>query len=229
VAIGDNWRYSFYSTQLEGIQRLIASLGDQTHDFHIYVRIHPNLTDIDNEQTRGLAALDAPFVTVIPPDSSISTYALLRSCEKAVSFGSTIGVEATYWGVPSILLGPAFYRDLGATYNPRSHDDFMQLLARDLPPRQREPALMYGHYQATFGRPYRHYVSSDHMRGTFRGSRVRQNGVVVAQVGSDQAGRRTAASAAGGCAKSGNQRSRHFARNESKRAAKSRVPACLAT
>jgi len=174
VAIGDNWRYPFYETQLEGIQRLIDSLSDQSHDFHIYVRIHPNLTNVDNEQTRGLAALDAPFVTVVPPDSAISTYALLRRCEKAISFGSTIGIEATYWGVPSILLGPAFYRNLAGTYNPRSHDEFLQLLSRDLPPLERTPALMYGYYQATFGRPYRYYASSDLMRGTFRGSRVRQ-------------------------------------------------------
>ncbi len=71
------------------------------------------------------------------PESSISTYAMMKHCDRVVSFGSTAGLEAAYWGKPSILAGTSFYRNLGATYNPRTHEDLVALImAERLPPKR---------------------------------------------------------------------------------------------
>ncbi len=108
------------------------------------------------------------------------TYRLMRSCEKVLTFGSTTGIEAVYWGRPSVLAGMSYYREMDATYNPNTHDELVQLLRADLAPRAQLPALKYGFYQATFGRPYAYYVPHTRYDGLFNGERVRPTGRLMA-------------------------------------------------
>ena len=115
VAISDDDGHSVYGSQLEGMQRLIETLSHQSHDLHLYLRIHPNLADVDNRQVRELKQLSAPMLTVIDARNPVSSYALIDAAEKVVTFRSTVGIEAVYWGKPSILVGPSFYVDLGGT------------------------------------------------------------------------------------------------------------------
>lgn len=172
VAIGDSWKHPLYETQLEGMRAIIASLQDDPGDLHLYLRLHPNLARVDNEQTREIHALRAPFLSVIPATATVSTYTLMRRADRVLTFGSTAGIEAVYWGVPSILAGTCYYQNLGGTYNPASHEELIALLRADLKPRDIEPALMYGHYLATFGIPFKYYRGLEILKGEFKGSEI---------------------------------------------------------
>ena len=44
----------------------------------------------------------------------------MRLSETIITFGSTIGVEATYMGKKSISIGDSLYKELNCTYNPKS-------------------------------------------------------------------------------------------------------------
>ena len=171
-AIGETWRNPLYDDQEHAVARVARALRGRD-DVHVYLRVHPNLAGLDNAQTRAIAALDEPNLTVIPAESPVCTYALLRAARTVVSFGSTVGIEAVYWGVPSILAGQCYYRGLGGVLLPASHDEVVALLERDLDPGPREPALMYGHFLSTFGTPYRHYAAEGVFEGRFHGRRVR--------------------------------------------------------
>ena len=169
VAVGEGWENPLYASELEGVRAIVRSLRDVTHELRIWVRVHPNLTGIENRQTRGLRELNAPFLTVIPADSPVSTYAMLRNSEKVLTFGSTIGIEAVFWRVPSILAGMSFYRDMGGTYNPTSHVELMELLNASLVPKESDAALRYGYYQASFGIPFEYAEATGFIKGTFKG------------------------------------------------------------
>lgn len=173
AAIGDEWVSPIYSSELTGVLAMVEAMSSVCSRLdrraHLYVRVHPNLSGVDNRQTRGLRTLEGASVTVIEPGSPVSTYALLRAAATVITFGSTTGIEATYWGIPSILAGMSFYRDLGATYNPASHDALVSLMGTCLTPREREPALMYGFYQATFGTAFKYYRARNFDTGEFRG------------------------------------------------------------
>ena len=105
----------------------------------LYLRVHPNLAGVDNRQTQQIAQLDSPLMTVIPADDPTSTYALLRHADTVLSYGSTVGIEAVYWGIPSVLAGASFYRDLGGTYNPATHAELVALLRRRSQPSRKRP------------------------------------------------------------------------------------------
>lgn len=174
VAVGDCWRNPLYRDQTHAIRAIVQSLRGNSRDVHLYLRVHPNLAGVDNRQTRELAEVAAPFVTVIGADDPISSYALLRAAEKVVTFGSTLGIEAVYWGVPSVLAGTSYYRNLGATYNPGSHAEMIEMIGRPLPPKPVTPALIYGHYFATFGTPFRYFSPDGIFSGTFKGRRIKR-------------------------------------------------------
>jgi len=174
AAISDEWRSPLYASQLEGLRAILDSVG---HDerLRLYLRVHPNLRKVSDSFTAGLARLVAPNFTLIPADSPISSYALLHNADKVLTFGSSMGIEATFWGKPSILAGISMYRNLGATHNPASHAELVAMLRADLPPMPKEGALAYGYHRKTFGIPFRYFHADGVFDGEFKSVRLRPN------------------------------------------------------
>lgn len=169
VWVSDEYQHHIYHDQLDGIRHIIESLLPHKDTFHVYLRIHPNLATIENE-LRPLLAMQYENLTTILPTDKTSSYALIAHAAKVVTFGSTVGIEAPYWGKPSILGGKALYQNLGSTYNPASHDELMTLLlSQDLPPRSADGAMMYGYFYNSFGIPFQRYKPKNFFSGTFNG------------------------------------------------------------
>jgi hypothetical protein len=143
---------------------------------HFYFRVHPHLAGRDSTQTRRLRELHGKYcnLTVVDPDSPVDSYALMEQSAAVVTFGSTMGVEACYWGKPSILLGPALYDHEDCAYRPVDHDETIGLIRqRGLPPRPQTGALRYGLWDLERGTPFRHFQANSLRDGTFGGQRVR--------------------------------------------------------
>lgn len=169
VAIGDGWKNRLYSNQLLAISKIAKQLGDSAPGIHLTLRVHPNLKNVDNQRSRQMLALDFPNLTVIPPDAPVDSYELMRASDTVATFGSSVGIEAVYWGRPSVLLGPSFYQNLGGVYRPETHEQAVELLARELDPREKEGALMYGFWQQTRGHRHQFFTSSGLFDGQFKG------------------------------------------------------------
>jgi hypothetical protein len=164
AAIGDAASFALYRDQNEALTRLLERIGANT-DLHLYLRIHPNLGGLDNTQNREVLALRAPNFTLIPAESTIDSYALLSNCNRVLTFGSTIGVEATFWGMPSILFGRALYENLGVAYEPTTYEELERLLTTErLRPQPRLAALKYGYWASGAGydvRAFRDLLAPD--------------------------------------------------------------------
>lgn len=182
ASIGDEWRNPLYESQNAGLQTIIDSLRADPRNIHLYIRTHPNLSLVDNVQTREIAKLEAPFVTVIPPADPVDTYELMRNSVSVLTFGSTTGIEAVYWGVPSILADVCIYGDLGVTYNPATHDELIQMLHADLQPKPIEPTLAFGYFWPTFGVPYQYFTPDGFFLGRFKGVRIRPSLAAQARI-----------------------------------------------
>ena len=140
--------HALYRVQIDGIRAVARMLKDRS-DYHVYLRIHPNLIPIKQPYHLMLYKLSEEFdnLTVIPADSPCSTYDLIDVAEKVVVLGSTAGVEATYRRRPVILIGSALYYRLDVAYKPRTEDELRTLLLTDdLSPKSFADALEYGYY-----------------------------------------------------------------------------------
>ena len=175
-AIGKEWSTSLYQNQEEGIRKIVKSLRDDRDGLHLYIRIHPRLRDpgIPQKQIQSLLQIKEDFVTVIPPGSPISTYALLDKADIVLTFGSTVGIEAVYWGKPSVLAGNSLYHHLGGTYKPASHEEVIDLLTSNLAPKDKKAAIMYGYWMKSHGSPYEYYEDVAVNKGTFKGRFVKE-------------------------------------------------------
>ena len=145
VAIGREFdRHDIFPDQLSGIETILEALKDT--DYNVIVRIHPNLSGINDSFVNRLYDLPRKYrnATIIPPESRISSYTLLENAEKVVTFGSTMGIEAVYWGKPSVLLRAAYYKNLDGCYKPRNKDEAIALLTQTLAPGSKEGAIRYG-------------------------------------------------------------------------------------
>lgn len=149
AAIGKEWEWNFMGgSQLKAIN-IILSLMEPYEDYYFYIRVHPNLKKITYKYHTDYYRLEGKYknVTVISADSPISSYTLLDSCNKIVTFGSSIGIEATYWRKPSILVGKSTYMNLDVTYNPTDEDTLIKLLKNeDLIAKPFYNTLKYGYF-----------------------------------------------------------------------------------
>jgi hypothetical protein len=174
ASLGDEWKNPLYLSQSEGILRIIEDSILNTN-IHFYLRIHPNLVSVSNSDIVFLKKLERPNLTVIQPDSKLSTYHLINACSKTITFGSTAGIEATFMGKPSILAGKSLYCNLGGNYIPSSHEELLKLLNSSLTPMPKDAALMFGFFFSTFGIPFKHYDAEDFGKGKFKGSYISPN------------------------------------------------------
>lgn len=171
VAIGDQWLNPLYESQTAGIVKIAESLRN-SKAVDCFIRLHPNLRGLSNRSISEVNDIEGDNIHLVPPESPISSYAMLFAADVVLTFGSSMGIEATYWKKPSILAGPSFYRSLGSTHNPASHEELIELLENPLEPADDLGALMYGYYFATFGEQFVHFRPESLIGGEFHGNRV---------------------------------------------------------
>ena len=148
---------TLFKSQRDAIQWLVAWADSQdTHQ--LVIRLHPNQKEIcHKDYSFWHNEINGKNVTIIPSHSKINSYKLASKAEKVVSFLSTMGVEATYMGIPSITVGNPIYKGLDAVYEPQSQEQLKQLLEDEIPPKEKENTLPFGYYNLEYGEPCSFY------------------------------------------------------------------------
>jgi hypothetical protein len=112
-------------------------------DLQLLIRVHPaeisgfppSRQPILRELQKRLPQL-APNIIVVPPESDVSTYALMSLCNAAIIYGTKMGVELTSIGLPVIVAGEAWIRNKGLTHDASSPAEYFRILDQ-LPFRER--------------------------------------------------------------------------------------------
>jgi len=106
-------------------------------DLQLLIRVHPaEISGFPPSRQPILAELQkripnlAPNIIVVPPESGLSTYALMSLCNSAIIYGTKMGVELTSVGLPVIVAGEAWIRNKGITLDASTPDEYFQLLSR---------------------------------------------------------------------------------------------------
>lgn len=159
--------------QLSAVKDLISIIKSDSNT-ELIVRVHPHMLKKSTEDLNRWYELAAIGAEVILPQDPTDSYALLDSADIVLSFGSTMGIEATYWSKPSILLGPSAYRGANVAFEPSSKQELGTLLSQDLikklPPR--DGCLPFGYYHLTYGFKFKYYKPHNLSEGLFLGRRL---------------------------------------------------------
>jgi len=147
AAVGDDWdTLKMFPTQYESIVYL---LKNSPKNIHYYLRIHPNLSKVHYKYHTRLLDLPKEFnnITVIPATSEMSTYSILDHVDKVVGFGSTMCIESSFWGKPSILMGPAIFSYEDTCYVPSTPEEAIKMIADEsLKPISNDFIVKFGAY-----------------------------------------------------------------------------------
>ena len=169
AAIGEGATGRIYPQQSAGLRRLARCLAAQSPATHLWVRVHPNDNNPVAVKTWTETAAGLANVTLILPAEKVDSYSMLDGADRIITFGSTMGIEATYWGKASICADHSFYDGLDAQYEAANETDLIELLCRPgLAPKPRENALRYGFYLNTAGDNFRHFVTDQISDYTFK-------------------------------------------------------------
>lgn len=171
AAVGKEYDNPLFKDQNDGIKYIIEIFSKILIDCNLVIRMHPNLKGIQFDYVRELRDMGENLsnVNVIFPESPVDTYALLKIAEKVIVFGSTIGVEATYWKKPVILLGKSFYYKMNIAYIPDNKNDIVGLLTNNLLPKSNEDALKLGYYFMRGGEKSNNYNNNAEKNVFFKG------------------------------------------------------------
>ena len=106
-------------------------------DLQLLIRVHPaeisgfppSRQPILRELRKRLPTLPAN-IFVVPPESGVSSYTLMRLCNAAIIYGTKMGVELTSIGLPVIVAGEAWIRNKGLTCDASTPAEYFRLLDR---------------------------------------------------------------------------------------------------
>jgi len=161
----DIWKNTFFIRQNEVIERLAIDFGEKS-EFQFIVRIHPNLKELNNSQVKTLMAFNFPNLIIIPAESPVDSYYLMEKCEKVVVFGSTMGIESVFWGIPAILAGRAYFEGVNSCYKASSYEELKSMIMENLEPCSKEGAYRFGFWESKRGNAYKYF---DYKKETFKG------------------------------------------------------------
>jgi Capsule polysaccharide biosynthesis protein len=168
VAVGDKYLNRAFPDQIDAVRAVEKALS-AFPGHRLCVRIHPNVATKSREQIAFWRKLEVPGGIVVAAEEDFDSYAILERADVVCSYGSTVGIEATYWGKPSLLTGRSIYDRLGATFNATGIEQIRDFVAQPIVFPQLG-ALMYGAFFARYGTRYRHYQADDLFMGRIFGA-----------------------------------------------------------
>jgi hypothetical protein len=131
-----HFKTNAFPGMLEWVHETIAYFSGRP-ELQLVIRVHPaekrgtlpSRQPLVEEIRRRWPSLPAN-IHVIPPESQISTYAVLQRCNAALIYGTKMGVELTSVGIPVIVGGEAWIRNKGVTMDARTVEEYRSLLDR---------------------------------------------------------------------------------------------------
>lgn len=131
AALGGEYDKIIYKDQFDSIKKISLEIKKRKDkNIFFWIKCHPNLSNVFWDYHKKVFTLHDPTnnIFVIPPNSKVDTYSMLRVCEKAITFNSLIGIESVYWKKPSIIIGRRVYEKLDCIYKPKTHKEVMRLV-----------------------------------------------------------------------------------------------------
>ncbi|PIP92414.1 MAG: hypothetical protein COW00_00805 [Bdellovibrio sp. CG12_big_fil_rev_8_21_14_0_65_39_13] len=170
AAIADITSSGAWNDQVRVI-RTLADACNHLGNFELIIRVHPNVATKSKQSQLKWNNLVVPNALLIKSVDTTDSYALLDSCDFVATFGSTIGLEAVYWGKPLLLFGPAPYSNSVIAFEPRTIEDIINFLKTDLLlfdfNMRKMLCLPYGYYYLCHGTLYKNYSPKSLSQGRF--------------------------------------------------------------
>ncbi|RJQ38988.1 MAG: capsule biosynthesis protein [Dehalococcoidia bacterium] len=123
-----------FPSMLDWVLQTIANFAKRP-GLQLVIRVHPAEVRGFNPSRQPLVAeikrefpVLPPNVFVIPPESQISSYAVVSKCNAAIIYNTKMGIEVSSMGIPVIVAGEAWIRNKGFSIDASSPSAYFRIL-----------------------------------------------------------------------------------------------------
>lgn len=169
-------KHPIFKNQRESILWFIKYFKKEKDTIFI-LRIHPNLLNKSKTDINWWHNLKKNYnyknFYIIPSNSDIDSYALIKSSNLTITFcSSSIALESTFLSRPSIVVGDSQYRSTNSAHHPMNFKQLKKLIAnKSIKPKQKNNALKFAFYRSTYGYNYKYYKPINNFEGKFFGEK----------------------------------------------------------
>ena len=176
--------YMLFDNQYVALKTIFDHYKDDKKK-HFYLRIHPRLQGYHFKSHTLLYELEYENVTIIPPTSTVDSYALMDVSAKIVVFNSTMGVESSYWGKPVIELSKYMWSLMDVVYTPETVEELWQLIdTPNLKCKSNDNCLKYAYWELHPNYEEVKYVTNENVDINFLGTNIHQEHMFLKICGS---------------------------------------------
>jgi len=139
--LGNQYKSLIYKNQVDAILKISDFFYHSSKkNYHLWIRMHPNTKNIKWSYCKNILKLknSNENIHVLDPTSKVSSYELIKHCEKFLTFYSSSAIEAVYMNKPSILLSKTYFDTLNCFYIPTSHKNVCKLIFKSLKPKKKK-------------------------------------------------------------------------------------------
>ena len=178
-------KVNIYKDSNNAIFKIVNNFKNR-EDIFFYLRVHPNIgktgpASIDfSSQLKEIISNCKKIknLKIIWPEEKIDSYELLKNCEKVISFGSTIGFEASYLGKPVISINNKKGHKLNYAYFPKNHRHCLNLITKKLKPKPQIGSIEFFNYLLNSGVKYKN-VSVKNNNYYFKKKKIAPNNFLI--------------------------------------------------
>lgn len=156
-ALGDLYNHGLFVSQDHALKTLI-NLCSNSDSYNLIIRVHPIVALKSDEEKSYWSNITAtPNIRIVQFYSRVSTYDLMRRVDRLIVYHSTIAIEASFEGIPSMALGSPWWIDLNCVFKPSCFLDVQKFIDLDTNLIQNldySKALLFAYYLKTYGTNY---------------------------------------------------------------------------
>lgn len=143
----------------------------------LVVRVHPHVANKHRSELEFWQSQKSDTTIIFNANDSIDTYTLIDNCTSAVSFATTVGLEAAFSNKPSILIGNSPWYGESSFNCPRNEIELFNMLINPIKPNDSNFVYSYGYYMENFGHKFKYFKPTNFWSGKFMGSLIQPSAV----------------------------------------------------
>jgi len=144
----------------------VLEIVNNINGLDLVLRVHPRLSSMANKEKSKWDNLKLDGLHVVKSDDVINSYEMLMGAKIVLTYGSTMGIESTYLGRPTVLLNSFIdYADCNIAYQPKDLSELESTLLnyKTIRPMNKESTYPFLLHRVSSGirRKYMLYRSDD--------------------------------------------------------------------
>jgi hypothetical protein len=135
-------------------------LINKMNEYHLVIRVHPNNSIFSSTDDSFWKEFENNNTTVIRSNENYDTYALMHKSNFVVSYSSSIVVESSYFGIPTISLGKFWWTGLNICEEPKNNTDLQKIFKnkKRLVKKNKLNCLKIAYFFEHFGEDFKYFI-----------------------------------------------------------------------